>query len=198
MTPKIILIHPPVVKPSEPPAGIARLSACLAANGIAHQLIDANLEGILFLARQVVKTGASTGRWSVRACKNLEDNLAALQNPGTFSSKSRYSRAVLDINHVLTLAGKSIDVNLSLSDYSDSNLSPVKTCDLIRAAEQPEMNPFYSYFSGRLTAALAESPEFIGFSLNYLSQALCTMAMAGFIKKIHPRQKIILGGSLMT
>ena len=198
MMPRIILIHPPVVKPSEPPSGIAKLSACLTANCIEHQVLDANLEGLLFLTNAIAQSGTPCDRWSIRACKNLEANLAALQNNSTFSNKSRYSRAVLDVNRVLTLAGKPFGVNLSLSDYADNNLSPVKTDDLIRAAEKPEANPFYPYFAGRLREALTESPEFIGFSLNYLSQALCTMAMIGFIKKIHPRQKIIMGGSLTT
>lgn len=198
MTPKIILIHPPVAKPSEPPAGIAKLSACLKVSKVSHQMIDANLEGILYLAGATAQTNVPRGRWNVRACKNLEANLAALQNPVTFSNKSRYSRAVLDVNHVLNVAGKPYGVNLSLADYADNKQSPVKSGDLIRAAENPTTNPFYPYFSGRLTQALTESPEFIGFSLNFLSQALCTMAMIGFIKKIHPRQKIILGGSLTT
>ena len=38
----------------------------------------------------------------------------------------------------------------------------------------------------------------IGFSLNYLSQALCTFAMAGFLRTRHSRAKIILGGGLVT
>ncbi len=198
MTPRIILIHPPIVKPSEPPAGIAKLSACLTANRVEHQILDVNLEGMLFLMRASAQSRALSDRWSVRACKNLEANLAALQNSSTFDNQSRYSRAVLDVNRALMLAGKPFGVNLSLSDYSDNNLSPVKIADLIRAAEKPEANPFYPYFAGRLRKALAESPEFLGFSLNFLSQALCTMAMIGFIKKVHPRQKIIMGGSLTT
>ena len=198
MTPKIILIHPPVVKPSEPPAGIAKLSSCLEVNNISHQVVDANLEGMLYLARATAGAGTPSGRWDIRAFKNLETNLAALQNILTFGNKSRYSRAVLDVNRVLNRGGIACGVNLSLSDYADIRLSPVKSDDLIRAAQTPEVNPFYSYFSGRLTHVLEQSPEFIGFSLNYLSQALCTLAMIGFIKKIHPRQKIILGGSLVT
>ena len=51
MPPKILLIHPPIAKCSEPPAGIAKLSACLTANGIHHEVIDANLEGILYLLK---------------------------------------------------------------------------------------------------------------------------------------------------
>jgi len=198
MMPRIILIHPPVVKPSEPPAGIAKLSACLTANRVEHQILDANLEGMLFLTNTIAQSGTPCDRWSVRACKNLQANLAALQNSRTFGNKSLYSRAVLDVNRVLTLAGKPYEVNLSLSDYADSNLSPVKTEDLLRAAERPEANPFYPYFAGRLREVLTGSPEFLGFSLNFLSQALCTMAMIGFIKKVHPRQKIIIGGSLTT
>lgn len=198
MTPRIILIHPPVVKPSEPPAGIAKLSACLTANRVEHRVLDANLEGMLFLTNAIAQLGAACDRWSVRACKNLDANLAALRNSTTFSSKGRYSRAVLDVNRVLTLAGKPLGVRLSLSDYADDNLSPVKTTDLIQAADKPEANPFYPYFAGRLREVLTESPEVLGFSLNFLSQALCTMAMIGFIKKVHPRQKIILGGSLTT
>ncbi|PKN18695.1 MAG: radical SAM protein [Deltaproteobacteria bacterium HGW-Deltaproteobacteria-6] len=194
----MILIHPPVAKPSEPPAGIARLSSCLKANGVKHQVIDGNLEGMLYLAGTTARAGLPSGRWNSRACKNLETNLAALQNIMTFSNKSRYSRAVLDVNRVLFLAGIPGGAILSLSDYADSRLSPVKSSDLIRAAENPETNPFYAYFSGRLAQALEETPEFIGFSLNFLSQAICTMAMIGFIKKINPRQKIILGGSLTT
>ena len=105
---------------------------------------------------------------------------------------------MVDVNHVLNIAGKPYGVNLSLSDYTESRLSPVKSGDLIYAAGHPQTNPFYRYFQSRLTSTLNESPEFIGFSVNYLSQALCAFAMIGFIKQINPRQKIILGGSLIT
>jgi len=197
-TAKIILIHPPVVKPSEPPAGIAKLSACLKANGVEHGVIDANVEGLLYLLRDAAQKSGDSGRWDIRARKNLESNLDQLHTPGVFKNKSRYSRAVMDIHRILHTAAKPFGVQLSLSDYEDGRRSPVKSSDLIQAAEQPEANPFYSYFSRRLTQALGESPDFIGFSMNFLSQALCTMAMIGFVKKIHPRQKIILGGSLAT
>ncbi|MHB8137815.1 MAG: B12-binding domain-containing radical SAM protein [Smithellaceae bacterium] len=194
----MILIHPPVAKPSEPPAGITKLSSCLRANSVEHQVIDGNLEGILYLMRFTARAGTPNGRWDSRSLKNLEANLNALRIISTFSNKSRYSRTVLDINHVLNISGKPYGANLSLSDYTENRLSPVKSGDLIAAAENPEANPFYPYFSRRLMQALGESPAYIGFSLNFLSQALCTMAMIGFIKKIHPRQKIVLGGSLIT
>jgi hypothetical protein len=198
MSPKIILVHPPIAKCSEPPAGIAKLSACLTANGVYHNVIDANLEGIIFLLTQGSNTNTETDRWTMRVCKNMEANLAALKDTATYQHPSRYQRAVMDINRLLNVSGKSSDVNLSLADYQDKRLSPVKSADLIAAAENPQINPFYPYFQHRLINALEDNPDFIGFSLNYLSQALCTFAMIGFIKKIQPRQKIILGGSLVT
>ncbi|MFZ2395138.1 MAG: radical SAM protein [Smithella sp.] len=195
---KIILIHPPLAKCSEPPAGIARLSACLSANSIQHEIIDANMEGILYLLEYTAVNNSKTDQWTMRATKNLKGNLGALRNSETYQNPSRYQRAVMDINHILNVAGKSWQVDLSLADYQDKRLSPVKSADLISAAEKPQSNPFYPYFQNRLRKALGENPDFTGFSLNYLSQALCTLAMIGFIKQIHPQQKIILGGSLVT
>jgi hypothetical protein len=198
MRPKIILIHPPVAKCSEPPAGIAKLSACLTQNCISHKVIDANLEGILSLLKYASENKTSTDRWTTRAVKNMELNLSALRNINTYKNKSRYQRAVMDINHLLHTAGKSRHVDLSLADYQDKVLSPVKSADLLSAAEKPQKNPFYPFFQNCLTNALKDNPDFIGFSVNYLSQALCAFAMIGFIKQIQPLQKIILGGSLIT
>ena len=198
MHPKIILIHPPVSKPSEPPAGLAMLAGCLRANGINYQVIDANLEGILYLLRNSPQDNDVNDRWTTRARKNLDANLAAINNYKTYQNQSRYRRTVTDINHLLKLIGKLYDIDLTLADYRDQKLTPVRSTDLLDAADKPERNPFYAYFSARLSDALAYDTEFIGFSLNYLGQALTTFAMIGFIKKQNPRQKIILGGSLVT
>ena len=197
MKPQIILIHPPVRKPSEPPAGIARLASCLRANGIPYQVIDANQEGLLFLLGNPagIEDG---GRWTKRAHAHREENLADLRQKNIYASISRYGRIVADLNRLLQVAGSSSGTEISLSDYHADKLSPVRSTDLLQSASVPEKNPFYRYFQNRLTAALAENPAYCGFSVNYLSQAICAFAMIGFIKKQNPRQKIILGGSLIT
>ncbi|NTW78410.1 MAG: hypothetical protein HGB33_11690, partial [Syntrophaceae bacterium] len=64
MQPKIILIHPPVSKPAEPPAGIAKLAGCLTANGIDYEIIDANLEGLLYLLKNPVPENGGNDRWT--------------------------------------------------------------------------------------------------------------------------------------
>ena len=198
MPPKIILIHPPVSKPAEPPAGIAKLAGCLEANGISYQIIDANLEGMLYLLAKSSTETSGSDRWTIRARKHLEANLAALRDGKIYQNQSRYQRAVTEINRLFRSAGKKYNVDLTLADYHDQQLTPVNSSDLVCAAENPGLNPFYPYFSSRLGSALQEETEFIGFSLNYLSQALSTLAMIGFIKQKNPRQKIILGGSLTT
>jgi hypothetical protein len=150
------------------------------------------------MLRHASNNNPTTDRWTTRACKKMESNLAALRDIATYQIPSRYKKAVMDINHLLNVEAKSWRVDLSLADYHDQCLSPVKSADLISAAEKPQANPFYPYFKYRLMNALENNPDFIGFSLNYLSQALCTFAMIGFIKQIQPQQKIILGGSLIT
>ena len=47
--PKVLLIHPPLVKPGEPPAGLAKLAGALHHHQVAFSVIDANIEGLRHL-----------------------------------------------------------------------------------------------------------------------------------------------------
>jgi hypothetical protein len=192
---KVLLIFPPVAKPSEPPAGIAVLSGALAAYNIEHTLLDANLEGMLnLLARPFVPVDT----WTRRACRHLSKNLNSLKSPRTYANIDTYKQAVLDINRLLTMAGGE-GARISLADYEDARLSPVKSDDLLYAAQHPAENPFYEYFSKRLRQIIKRDGTTVaGFSLNYLSQALTTFAMIGFLKQEFPGITIVLGGSLVT
>jgi hypothetical protein len=198
----MVLIHPPIVKPCEPPAGISVLAGALTRHGAKYMVVDANLEGILSL----LKCNADRDlhplppdRWTVRAHRYLESNLASLTCWHGYENMDRYKRAVQDINRILEVSAPRRDVHLSLSNYLDRRHSPVRSDDLVKVAEVPEQNPFFTYFKERFLNLLEkESPAIIGFSLNYLSQALCTFAMIGFLKRVNPRLHIILGGGLVT
>ncbi len=194
----MLLIHPPIAKPSEPPAGIAKLSGALRAHTVPHQILDANIEGMLHLAAHA-ETGNDT--WTRRARKNLDNNVSALRSPRLYDSFDSYCRAVRDLNRVLSVSARSLNTVPGLADYSHQHLSPVRSADLIAAAECPEQNPFYPYFKRRLAEIITEKKTgmpVVGFSLNYQSQALCTFSMIGHIRKEFPELRIVLGGGLVS
>ncbi len=206
----MLLIFPPAAKACEPPAGIAKLAGALKAHHIPCMLLDANLEGMLSLLEQP-QTASDT--WTRRAVKNSSKNLAALKNPGTYLSLDRYSRAVRDVNRLLEASAKPYHAILGLADYHHEILSPMRSADLLAAAEHPERSLFYGYFSTRLPEIIEnhfttqrrgdgggskKTPPLVGFSLNYLSQALCTFAMIGYLRKEFPGLSIVLGGGLVS
>jgi hypothetical protein len=192
----MLFIYPPVAKPSEPPAGLAKLAGALNTHRLSHQIIDANLEA---LSHRVGSPMASDDKWTRRAKRHLPSNLDSLFNGQAFDNLDRYKRTVVDINRVVQLAQPQFDGSITLVNYTDHRLSPVRSQDLIRAAEDPKQNPFYHYFSARLDDLLEDrQPTLIGISLNYLSQALCAFAMAGYLRNRVPGLKVIMGGGLIT
>jgi len=106
---------------------------------------------------------------------------------------------VADLSRLVDRAAAIRGVRLSLTDYEDPERSPVRSADLVQAAEKPEANPFFPYYRDRLPGLLEETnPSVVGVSLNYLSQALCAFAMMGFLRQVAPGLRIVLGGSLVT
>ncbi|MBI5641578.1 MAG: radical SAM protein [Nitrospirae bacterium] len=196
----MLLIFPPVAKPSEPPAGIARLAAALKDSGIRHRLLDANLEGLLYLLDpSSTPEPKASDAWTLRAFRNRQSDLRRLRDHSLYANVDRYKRSVRDLNRALEMSSPESGAIIGLANYEHQKLSPMRSSDLLRAAEQPELNPFFPYFSKRLSGLIDEDqPAYAGFSLNYLSQALCAFAMAGFLRKRYPAQKIILGGGLVT
>ena len=193
----ILLINPPLVKPSEPPPGIARLYGTLSAAGAKCAVIDANVEGILHL---LGKDPPDSDRWTRRAARNREKNLGLIRSMHGYVDLERYKRAVSDLNRLIGKSAETVGtVQLTLSNYQHGELSPVRSTDLLRAAERYEDNPFYEYFSKRISHALElHSPDTVGVSLNYLSQALTAFSIVGFIRAGYRRVRIVLGGSLVT
>ena len=192
----ILLVHPPVSKPCEPPAGIARLAAALGRSGLDCRLIDANLEGMLYLLKQ---PSPAIDTWTRRAAAGAGRHLRSIRTISLYNDMDKYRRAVHDINRVLSMAGRAAGVFLSLSNYRNETLSPLQSRDLAAAAQRFTENPFYPYFRQRFEALAQDwSPDIIGFSVNYLSQALCAAALAAVARRIFPASRIIFGGGLIT
>jgi radical SAM superfamily enzyme YgiQ (UPF0313 family) len=192
----VLLVYPPVTKPSEPPAGLARLSGALSSHGIEHRILDANLEGLLaVLSSPTTKSDT----WTKRAVRDRIRSLDVLRTRRGYTDISRYKAAVANLHRLLRICSSPETSRLTFADYGDRYLSPLKSADLLQIAEHPESSPFYSYFKDRLAVLVERSgTALIGFSLNYLSQALPAFAMVGFVKRAFPGIKVVLGGSLLT
>jgi hypothetical protein len=192
----ILLIHPPVAKPCEPPAGVARLAAVLQAARVPCQVFDASLTGLLDLLTGPTDAGDT---WTRRALAKRHRHLRDLRHPGLYTHRERYRQAVTDLNRLLQVDGAGQSIRPGLANYHDANLTPVKSGDLLQAAENYDRNPFHPSYSSRLRAILDEfSPEVVGLSVNFLSQALCAFAIAGWLRHHHPRLQLVMGGGLIT
>ncbi|NTV43889.1 MAG: radical SAM protein, partial [Syntrophobacteraceae bacterium] len=192
----ILLVTAPVVKPSEPPPGISRILGAMRAHGVGCAAWDANLECLLGLLHGGNHSG---DRWTARAVRNVDRNLKNIQAPKGLLNLDRYKRSVSDLNRLLEGPWNNGAVHVSLTNYQDAGLSPVKSGDLLAAAERPEGNLFYPLFSKSLGELLkVHGPSVVGFSLNYLSQALTTFAMMGFLRRTEPSLTLALGGGLVT
>jgi radical SAM superfamily enzyme YgiQ (UPF0313 family) len=170
----------------------------LGSHGISHRLLDANIEGLLHLLRIPFPSEKSDDAWTKRALRNRERNISSMRETGLYRSIDRYQRAVRDTGRVLGKVSPPHSA-VSLVNYGHESLSPLRSGDLMTAAEQPELNPFYPYFRQRLEGLFLErEPSAVGISLNYLSQALCAFSIIGFIRREFPKLKMILGGGLIT
>ncbi len=146
------------------------------------------------------KSPSDSDRWTRRAYRNQARNLELVRCELGYRDLQRYRRTVSDLNRLIGKSGQSDGgVQLSLSNYRDCRLSAVRTSDLFRAAEEFEKNVFHEYFSKRISHALElYSPDVIGISLNFLSQALTAFSIIGFIRARYGKVRIVLGGSLIT
>jgi len=190
----MLLIFPPVAKPCEPPAGIAQLAAALHSRGLPCRVLDASLEGLLWLLEQ---PGETSDTWTRRAAMSRTRHLDDLRGGDLYRSPDRYNRAVRDLNRLLAVAGQASGATVGLADYQHAHLSPLRSADLLFSAGHPEQNPFYPWFSACLEEWL-DGVTTVGFSLNYLSQALTTFAMIGLVRRRFPGLRIVLGGGLVT
>ncbi|MCG8632889.1 MAG: radical SAM protein [Desulfobacterales bacterium] len=194
----MLLIFPPVGKPCEPPAGVALLSAALKTHGIDCRVYDANADGLLYLINSV--TGKDAGdSWTQRALKHRENIIADLKDPSLYKNVDRYHQRVYDLNRLLTVSVDQTRFRITLSDYSDNQLSSVDSKALLKSADTHRENPFYPFFEERVRPLVSASASpWVGISLCYLNQALVGFALAGWIRENFPDKKLVMGGGLVS
>ena len=158
--------------------------------------MDLNIEAMTDLLGQDIP---AEDTWTRRAKAGSAKNLAALRSRSLYAAFDRYKRAAADINRLLQAAGRQKGVNLSLSNYGDPRFLPVRSQDLAAAARAFESNLFYPFFEKRISEAFGRRvPDIVGISVNFMSQAICASAIAGYIRKRFPATRIVFGGGLVT
>lgn len=191
--PDVVLIHPPVSLPSEPPIGLATLAAGLRGAGVHVRLIDANVEALSCLLADVVAEEACT-RGQRRALKLRQRSMDQLRSRTGYANRDRHHAAVSVLRHLLELASNGCDVDLA--DYHDPERSPFRREDLLAAARAD--GPYAAYFRKLALRVSAMAPRIIGISINYLHQALPAMALAGALRTECRNARILVGGGLVT
>ncbi|HNR68677.1 MAG TPA: B12-binding domain-containing radical SAM protein [bacterium] len=192
----VVLIYPPVAKPCEPPAGIARLHGALQDEQIPCVCIDANLEAQLHLLQQPID---SHHKRLHQAVHNRSANLAALRSLSSYGRIDSYRRIVGEIDYLLQQHGKTVQAAAGLANYVQLGRRPTRSADLRWAAENPQQNLFYSYYVDKLIPRLqALQPELVGLSISFHNQALCAFALIGLLRRHMPQVPIYLGGGLVN
>jgi hypothetical protein len=198
-----LLIHPPAVKPCEPPLGIACLLGALRAGGIAAEAVDANIAAYRWLldGRMPPDSAAAGPDVAVRrAMGNVPRSLAYLRSPRAAESFPRYVTAVRHLDKALSAwKGESGDERVTLGDHVHGALSPFAPASLEAVASGRASTLFAGYFRESLLPLVARlSPDTVGLSVNFRHQLLPAFELAGMLKRAFPGIRIAGGGGMFS
>lgn len=197
----MLLISPPASRICEAYPALARLSGALRAHDIPCRILDGNPEGLFHMINSEVPDDDT---WTKRAVKGKEHSMAILTSGEGYTNFDTYKSHIKRLNRLLEKSNLNKGHEITLANYQDPSLSPLKSVDLKHSADNFEENPFYSWFSSRIPEIIEEMEsgkdivKYIGFSVTFLSQALTAFAMTGFIRQFRPDIKIVWGGGLIT
>ena len=198
----LLLIHPPAVKPAEPPLGTAVLLSHLRRKGFRAEAIDANLEAYLFLLGDERLRAAAGGAPSThvrRAVRNASGALSFLRSPAAAKSFPKYASAVRCLNGALSShRGPGGAERLTLGDYTHGGFSEFSPADLARMASGEERTIFSGYFLDLLARIEAMRPRNVAISIHYRHQVLPAFELAGHLRRRLPGSRILGGGGMLT
>jgi hypothetical protein len=199
----LLLIHPPAVKPAEPPPGVAVLLASLREKGIAAAAVDANIEAYLYLLdgeRLKAAAGPDPPTALRRAIAHAPRSLSLVRRPAALASFGRYKTAVRHLDRALSaFRGSGGGERLTLGDYNHGALSPFAPADLARLAEGASSTLFAGYFRNVLLPRVERlAPRLIGLSVNYRHQVLPAFELAGLLRRRFPGIPVVGGGGMFS
>ncbi len=180
---------------------MARLTGALKSHSIPCMVLDGNLEGLMYLINSPSEGNDTETK---RAEKGRIQTLSLLTSPKGYSNFDTYKSHIKRLNRLLTKSSFNRGHEISMVNYQDKTLLPVRSGDLKYAAQHFTENPFSSWFKKRIPEILEKAESggipvtHIGLSVTFLSQALTAFSISGFIRKFYPELNIIWGGGLIT
>lgn len=194
----LVLIHPPVSLPCEPPPGLALLAGRLRAAGARVEVMDASVEALHTMLTEVPDEAAEDIAGQ-RALGHRRRALDQLRGPEAYRNMDRHRSAVDTLRRVLALAARGAGARVDLGDFQDRTLSPFFHEHLLEAVGVPGRWPFARYLRDLAQEVAAMSPRAVGLSINYLHQALPALALAGALREVlGDDTPILAGGGLVT
>lgn len=190
----LVLIHPPVTLPTEPPVGLVTLAGALRRHGVSLELVDANVEALDHVLRSV-STDAARSVAQRRALQRRDRALDQLRGSSGYDNRDRHHSAVTALRQTLALTpgpGRP-----DLADYHDTRWSPLRMEDLRCAAAAHEESPYAGYFDELVRRVQALGPSVVGVAINYLHQVLPAMALFGLLRRRLPGVRRMAGGGLL-
>lgn len=179
------MIYPPIAKASEAPCGLALLAGALNSHQVPCQVLDMNLGAQEYLLNKYFKEHPKKEHYRHQ-----------IRDEKTYRNLQQYKRCVFELNKGL---GAQNQNRVSLANYTDSELDPLSSADLIACAENYQESPFYLYYHKELSARLQEGTiTHIGISLQFINQAAASFALIGYLKAEHSEVKIVAGGGLIN
>jgi hypothetical protein len=197
----LLIINPPVVRPAEPPLGPFSLSSNLTSLGLGVTVEDINARWFSWLLREGTDLSFKATPFQRRAIRRLKENLDLVTDSRILKDFRRYGEAVLQLLSVIKLKGEAISNGslITFTDFRVPGLSPLSSLHLRSVALTGDCGPMGEFLAQETERLLAEfRPKMVGVSLNYLSQALPSMAIVGHIRRIAPSVKTVLGGALVS
>ncbi len=196
---EILLLYPPVAMPSEPPVGLATVAGLLKRGGVSYQVLDLNAEAFQVLLSSDFPCPQPSDTFSKRSLGRLQEYLEKLRSPDILKQPGEYASAISHIQRALWLrTAASGNPRVTLTDFKHPRLSPLSTQDLHGMASERSMGPIGEWLEARLFECLGSTrAQWVGISVQYLSQALPAMALAGAIKSQFSEVKVVMGGALV-
>ncbi|HEY3359451.1 MAG TPA: radical SAM protein [Polyangia bacterium] len=207
--PRIAIITPPVVKPSEPNLSGAAAARALRARGVWARAIDASIGWYArVLSRPSLEragaaaaaAGATPGALLAlrRAIRSVTADPPPLRAAATYASRFRYSSAVAHLETALAGASAPFPgVRLRVAYVDVDGHRPESSASLASLAPRP--SPFDEYYCDELIPALAAlGVTHAGISLTFQNQAFGAVRLAALLRARLPGVVRLLGGPLLT